>query len=824
MQRLNAYIDALTTGEDELLRHLMELSIAAEYTRYTSTKEDDWRMTVRAPLRSLVAYLETHDAPESFHVDEHYADNPAASFGIVEAQLHRARGVTFDMFLGLSKVIRDVFIAFARGVPQPDDERRRAVDITTHFFDKFELGFCSEWVRHNENDLVHELQEKNRSLTNEKNKYQLVFRSMADPALVTNREMRVVEANGALEALVGLGEGAATGRACRDLMGCGDAEGCPLGACLADGIALAGIEETIYPRGNRVDVQLSGGRITDISGKYAGAVAIFQDVTDRKRREDDLEQRVRERTRALTEAHNALAREIAERRLAEAEARQANALFTTLIESTTDSIFIKDLEGRYLVINKAGSKFGRLPAEQILGHTDACLFTSETAQSLLASDRRIIAGGEVVTLEEGVVFENGDRRVFLATKGPLRDHAGNVTGLFGISRDITEFKRLEESFHQSQRMDAIGTMAGGIALDFTNRMVPILGNADVLLSRDVSAEETCAMLEEIVAAARRAGELAHQMVAFARGGKVNPKDMDLNAAIRGALRVQRRTAPPRVRIEEALPDEPMIIKADPTQLGMVVMNLFLNAVESIGGKGTVRVSTDVVSDAAAPTGGWVRLIVEDTGSGMSPETQQHIFEPFFSTKFIGRGLGLAAVYGIVKNHGGQIDVFSSEGEGTRFAISFPRILAQDRDAGSRPVPPARETVLLVDDEAWVLTTGSRMLDALGYRVLTARDGREAVELAASHPGPIAAVVLDLGMPVMGGAEAFYELKKLHRGELRVLLCSGYEMDETARSLLADGAIGFLRKPFVLNELAGYLRTGAGAAQGATPAEGGLAVQ
>ena len=807
MTRLTAYVDALGSSEDWILARLMQYSTAAEYTRYTSTREEDWRMTINGPRHSLIAYCQAHDLQELLHVDEKFSENPSASFGVHEAKAHRARGVGFAMFLGLSKLVRQCFTDLAYETLMPDDDRRRALEIVYRFFDKFELGFSSEWLSHTESELLGELQEENRLLTNAKNKYQLAFESMPDPAFVTDRDMRIIEANHALEELVGVDAGAAVGRRCHELLECTDSSNCPLEACLKDGTSLVGQEEVVRPRGRQFDVQVRGGRIIDISGKYAGAMAIFQDVTDRKRRQEQLERRVEERTRDLTEAHAALAREVEVRKLADAEAQRANALLATVIEGTTDIVFVKDREGRYLVMNGAGSRLLGRPVEEILGRTDDELVPAEDAQAMLISDREILQSGDVATVEEPLTLSTGERRTFLTTKGPLRDHMGRVRGLFGIARDVTDYKKLEASFHQSQRMEAIGTMAGGIAHDFNNLMVPILGNADVLLLKHARNDETHEMLEEIAAAARRAGELAHQMVAFARGGKVNPTNLDLNAVVRDVLRVQQRTAPKRVQLEATLSKTPVTIRADATQLSMVVMNLLINAVEAVDDVGIVRIATEWCSDTAMPNGACVRLIVQDNGCGMTPETLAHVFEPFFTTKFLGRGLGMAATYGIVKNHGGQIDVTSVPGEGSRFVITFPASDAQGvADAVRRRANV--ETVLLVDDEPWVLSTGTRMLESLGYHVITARDGREAIDIATHHPDNITTVVLDLGMPVMGGAEAFPILRSLREGRLRILLCSGYEISETARDLLADGATGFLRKPFELRDLTAVMRAGA----------------
>ena len=278
--------------------------------------------------------------------------------------------------------------------------------------------------------------------------------------------------------------------------------------------------------------------------------------------------------------------------------------------------------------------------------------------------------------------------------------------------------------------------------------------------------------------------------------------------------MQERSFPPRVHIERDIAPDLWNVEADPAQMGQVLMNLCINAVEAIPGNGRILLTTrNVELDSSwagaspdLPPGRYVYLAVEDTGCGMSAKTLERVFEPFFSTKFQGRGLGLAAVYGIIKNHGGRITVYSEPGQGATFKVYLPATSAEI-PAWPKPesgIPSGSETLLVIDDEAIVLDATSKMLERLGYQVLCAHNGEEALEIARSFEGDIHLALLDMGMPVMGGAEAWPRLKEIRPG-LKVIVCSGYELDASSQALLDGGASAFLQKPFRVTALAQALR-------------------
>ncbi|MBM4186915.1 MAG: PAS domain S-box protein [Gemmatimonadetes bacterium] len=382
-----------------------------------------------------------------------------------------------------------------------------------------------------------------------------------------------------------------------------------------------------------------------------------------------------------------------------------------------------------------------------------------------------------------------------------------------IIRDITERIRGEEILRGASRMEATATLAAGVAHDFNNLMTAILGNAELLLS-DPAFPDAPSRIGQIAEAAKRGGALAQQLLAYARGGKYQAQVVSLNDIVTQSMALQKHALPPRIQLEAILEPRDPHIEGDPVQIGQVLTNLLINAGEAIPGSGRIMVRTEAVTLAPAAVtdkpglapGPITILEVADTGKGIDPAALPRIFEPFFSTKFQGRGLGLAAAYGIVKNHRGYIAVNSCLGKGTTIRIYLPAIPAAPRDPSppEEPYPTGTETLLLVDDDEAVIDVTKSILERLHYTVLVARHGIEAVEIAGNHPGPIDLALLDMGMPLAGGAEAFPFLKA-SRPEMKVLISSGYEMNEVVQGLLAAGADAFLQKPYRVTTLARGLR-------------------
>jgi two-component system cell cycle sensor histidine kinase/response regulator CckA len=406
-------------------------------------------------------------------------------------------------------------------------------------------------------------------------------------------------------------------------------------------------------------------------------------------------------------------------------------------------------------------------------------------------------------------------------------HEGQVYNC-GIARDISERRRaeqerleLERRLQHSQKLESLAVLAGGVAHDFNNILTSVLGNAEIGLSELSLSHPARENLQEIVRSSRRAAALCRQMLAYSGRGHFVIEPIDLGTLIEGMLGLLKSTVSKKALIRLNLEKDLPLCEGDPSQLSQVIMNLVLNASEALDTKeGTITISTGVLEcspqylrethgyESLAP-GLYLTLEVTDTGPGMDKATQERIFEPFFTTKFTGRGLGLAAVLGIVRGHRGALRVYSELGRGTTFKILLPALSADvplpARDDGAAGSEWQGEgTILLVDDEQTILAAGARMLASLGFTVLTAADGREALAIYAQHRDEITLVLLDLAMPHMDGEETFRELRLVDPG-VRVVMSSGYTEHDVVSRFTADGLLGFVQKPYSLAELAAQLQ-------------------
>ena len=509
---------------------------------------------------------------------------------------------------------------------------------------------------------------------------------------------------------------------------------------------------------------------------------------------------------------------------AEQALRESEVRFRQILENSSDLIYKRSLvDGAYeyispSIVSLTGFTEQEAMAMGLAGVRER-VHPNDIAR-VMENDKACIEKGpgqpETPSIEYRFMHRDGEYRWFGEAITILYDADSQPVSRIGTIRDVTQRKQSEAALLAASRMEATATLAGGIAHDFNNLMVGVLGNAELIQIRMPERPDLKRMLGHITASAQQAGKLAQQMLAFARGGKYQPASMNLNEIVNDTLQLEKHSFPPRIRLFcDAKPDL-WSIMADPVQMSQVIMNLSLNAVEAIEGNGRVSISTkniEIDKDFAAlhpglQAGHYVYLCVEDTGKGMPPEVRARVFEPFYTTKFQGRGLGLAAVYGIVKNHQGHISVYSQEGVGTSFKIYLP--------AADVALPAARpqqlretlcagtETVLLIDDEEIVQCVTAQILEELGYRVILARNGLEAVEIAKTFDGDIHLALLDMGMPIMGGAQTFPLLIQA-RPKLKVVICSGYELDPAAQDLLDAGASAFIQKPFRAQTLANALR-------------------
>jgi PAS domain S-box-containing protein len=439
---------------------------------------------------------------------------------------------------------------------------------------------------------------------------------------------------------------------------------------------------------------------------------------------------------------------------------------------------------------------------------------------------KLLDGEVPPTYEYDVLDADGNVRSIVQTNTGIFDAQGRIIAIEGCCSDVSERRRAEEErlrlearFRQTQKLESLGLLAGGIAHDFNNLLVSMLGNADLALRELPPGEAAAVSLAEIRKAALRASDLSNQMLAYSGRGRFVISVLDLNELIRELSGLLEVTLPTGVAMEQSLAEGLPAVRADGTQIRQVVMNLITNAGEACAsGQGRIRVVTDTleITDGPPPAdvtegeltpGRHVLIEVSDTGCGMGEATLQRLFDPFFSTKPSGRGLGLAAVLGIVCGHGGAIQVVSRLGAGSRFRLLLPATPEVPESRQSKPrieTGVVARTVLVVDDEEVVRNTARRMLEHLGYDVLLAAGGAEALELHARLDGAIHAVLLDLTMPQMSGEAVFRALRRSDPS-IRVILSSGYTADDSAAGLDALSLSGFIQKPYSLDDLASTLR-------------------
>ncbi len=492
------------------------------------------------------------------------------------------------------------------------------------------------------------------------------------------------------------------------------------------------------------------------------------------------------------------------------------ARYRELFDNAADLILTHDFAGVITSFNPAGERLLGRPAAEIVGRH---------ISDLLARDDRETTGGltapaPTLAAENDSLFQldllaRDGRRVTVEVSSRAAFDEGRPIGRQAICRDLTERLRhaaeraqLDHKLQENQKLDSLGILAGGVAHDFNNLLTTILGNASLAQMDSPADAPALPCLQQIELAAERAAGLCQQMLAYSGQGRFVVKRTDLSALVRDTAGLLRASLSRKAVLDLRLAEHPPTTIADVTQLHQLLMSLVVNAGEALGeNPGTITITTGTVqagrADFAAahlspdlPEGEYVFLEVADTGEGISAATRDKIFDPFFSTKFTGRGLGLAAVLGIVRGHRGAICVTSHPGVGSAFRVLLPSTGAPSLQAELPFATTARSAglVLLVDDEETVRSTTRRMLENLGYEVLTATDGLDAVEQVRETGPRLSAVLLDLTMPRMDGAEAFHEMRALQPG-LRVLLMSGFAEPQALARFAGLGLTGFLQKPF-----------------------------
>ena len=505
-------------------------------------------------------------------------------------------------------------------------------------------------------------------------------------------------------------------------------------------------------------------------------------------------------------------RDITERRQAEEALRASEEKYRLVVENASDAI---------LIVQDRMIKFPNRRLMTLTGYTEEELTAAPFTDFLHADDKEMVMkmhrkrlqGQHVPATYSFRIVNKAGEPIWVEISAVLITWEGRQATL-NFLRDITIQKKLEKQLLHAQKMEAVGTLAGGVAHDFNNLLMGILGYTSLMLMKTDKDHPFYEKLKTIERQVESGAELTRQLLGFARGGKYEAKPINVNDLIIKTADIFGRTKK-EIVIHRKLQEDLCTIEADAGQIEQVLFNLYVNAWQAMPSGGRLYIETEnVILDEQqcraydAEPGPNVRITVTDTGVGMDSETQKRIFEPFFSTKGIGKGtgLGLASAYGIIRNHGGIINVYSEKGHGTTFNIYLPA-------SGGKPVETepsesnlltGHETILLVDDEPLNSGVVKELLEKLGYKIMTAQSGQEAIEIFKGHQGKIQLVILDMIMPEMNGRETLTKLIEIDKN-VCVLLSSGYSINGEAKTILDLGCKGFIQKPFRVEELSRKIR-------------------
>jgi PAS domain S-box-containing protein len=507
-----------------------------------------------------------------------------------------------------------------------------------------------------------------------------------------------------------------------------------------------------------------------------------------------------------------VSRDITKRKLAEAAALEAERKYRLVVDNANDAVFI---------VQDGMVKFPNPVTIRITGYSSTYLSRTPFVSFVAPEDREMVIdrhakrlrGEDVPSTYSFRIIDRAGRKMWVEVNAVLITWEAEPAVLCFL-RDISPQKKLEAQLQYAHKMEAVGTLAGGVAHDFNNLLMGIQGNVSLMLMEVDGSHAYYERLKSIEKQIQSGAKLTSHLLGYARKGKYEVAPISLNYLVEETSHTFGRMKK-EITVKRDLGKKLFAIEADAGQIEQVLLNLYVNAADAMPGGGTLTLTTrnvthkDMKDKLYEPKAGkYVLLTVTDTGTGMYKRTMERIFDPFFTTKEMGRGtgLGLASAYGIIKSHAGYIDVDSKRGQGTTFSIYLPASRKKvERVAGTAErIIVGTGTVLLVDDEEPIAKVGKELLELIGYKVLIARDGNEAVKTYRKYQDDIDVVVLDVVMPEMGGGEAYDQLKKLNP-DVKVLLSSGFSIDGEASDILDRGCNGFIQKPFTVRELSRTLR-------------------
>lgn len=489
------------------------------------------------------------------------------------------------------------------------------------------------------------------------------------------------------------------------------------------------------------------------------------------------------------------------------------SLFSAILDNAPAVISVKDHSGKYLVVNEEFEKISKHKKNHIVNKTDVEIFDDHVANSFSINDNEVKNKNIPMQFEEAIPHDDGPH-LYISNKFPIHNRDGDVYAVGTISTDISDKKNLELKLRQSEKMQAVGLLAGGVAHDFNNQLAGIIGYADMIKESCEDGSPINDFVNNILTAAKRSSELTSQLLAFARKGKYQSKTINVHEIIDETVALLNRSINKKIHIKKVFNSKIPFVQGDSTQLQNVILNLAVNGCDSMNDGGELTISTSSTfldekfcksSSYSITPGMYMQITIEDNGHGIPEEIQNRIFEPFFTTKEPGKGtgMGLSAVYGTVKNHKGAIELESATNKGTRISVYFPEndepIEEIESNVEDTSLIEGSGEIIVIDDEDIIRKMTSKLLSTLGYNVKDFSNGEDAIEYFKDHYKQVDLIIIDMIMPGMDGKDTFNAITEIDPS-VKVLLSSGYSIDGDAQKLIDSGAQGFIQKPYRKVEL------------------------